>query len=140
MTRFIEVDQQTRLDINDVEFSAIRSQGAGGQNVNKVSTAIHLRFNIKTASLPEQTKARLLKMSDHRITSDGLIIIKSQATRSQETNKLTAIEHLVDLIKQANIVPKKRKATKPTKASVRRRLEHKANRKSVKQNRKKVSF
>jgi ribosome-associated protein len=114
---------------------AIRAQGAGGQNVNKVSTGIHLRFDINNSSLPDFYKARLLALDDYRISSGGIIIIKAQRYRSQEKNKIDSLLRLQTLIKAAGIVRKKRKATKPGKAAVEKRLESKTKRASIKKNR-----
>jgi len=110
---------------DEVSFSAIRAQGAGGQNVNKVSSAIHLRFDIKASSLPEFYKERLLALQDHRITKDGVIVIKSQEHRTQEMNKEAAIGRLVALIKQATVVQKARRPTKPSRSSQKKRMDKK---------------
>jgi ribosome-associated protein len=109
----------------EVSFSAIRAQGAGGQNVNKVSSAIHLRFDIKASSLPEFYKERLLALQDHRITKDGVIVIKSQEHRTQEMNREAAIGRLVALIKQATVVQKARRPTKPSRSSQKKRMDKK---------------
>ena len=114
-------------------FSAVRAQGAGGQNVNKVSSAIHLRFSIPDASLPADIKQRLLALRDHRITEDGVVVIKSQGSRSQEQNKLDAIARLQALVDSVSTPLKVRKATRPTSGSTRRRLEGKVARGQVKQ-------
>jgi ribosome-associated protein len=123
----------------EIEFSAIRSQGAGGQNVNKVSSAIHLRFSILDSSLPDAIKQRLMAMSDQRITAEGVVVIKAQTTRSQEQNKIDAIERLNALVNSVAVLPKARKATKPTRSSQRKRLDVKTTRGEVKRQRSKVS-
>ncbi len=126
------------LDPAEVDISAIRAQGAGGQNVNKVSSAVHLRFDVQASSLPEELKARLLALADSRISNEGVVIIKAQQHRSQEKNRGAALERLQELIEAAAHVPRARRATKPTRASRERRLEGKAVRSSVKAGRGKV--
>ncbi|MBY7797887.1 aminoacyl-tRNA hydrolase [Vibrio fluvialis] len=124
----------------EIEINAIRSAGNGGQNVNKVATAIHLRFDIQRSSLPAVYKERLLKISDSRITSDGVIVIKSQEFRTQLQNKEAALERLKELILSAMVVKKKRRATKPTLGSQRRRMDGKSKRGETKVLRKKVDY
>lgn len=124
---------------DEVEFSAIRAQGAGGQNVNKVSNAIHLRYCIPASSLPDAIKERLLALSDQRITVDGVVVIKAQTTRSLEQNKAEAMERLQTLVDSVAVLPKARKATKPTKSSQRKRVDSKAKRGDVKKLRGRVS-
>ncbi|PLY03749.1 MAG: aminoacyl-tRNA hydrolase [Desulfuromonas sp.] len=136
----ISISPNTRIPLEEIELSAIRSQGAGGQHVNKTSTGIHLRFDIGNSSLPEEIKQRLLQRADRRITADGVVIIKSQQGRSQARNRIAALDSLAELVRSVLRVPKKRKATKPTKSSVTRRIEQKKGRGETKRLRQKVDF
>jgi len=119
----------------EVDISAIRAQGSGGQNVNKVSSAIHLRFDIPASSLPEDVKERLLALRDKRITADGVLIIKAQGHRTQDMNRLDAYARLQDIVQSVVLPPKPRRATRPTRASKERRLQDKSQRSSIKESR-----
>ena len=136
----IFISNQVQLGDWEVEMSAVRAQGAGGQNVNKVSSAIHLRFDINASSLPPFYKERLLALRDSRITSDGVIVIKAQQYRTQEQNRADALERLTELIRSVTKVEKARRPTRPTLGSKKRRLEGKSKRGAIKAGRGKVDF
>ncbi|MGK9174810.1 aminoacyl-tRNA hydrolase [Yokenella regensburgei] len=134
----IVLSRHATITDDELEITAVRAQGAGGQHVNKASTAIHLRFDIRASGLPDFYKERLLGASHHLITADGVVIIKAQEYRSQEMNREAAIARLVALINELTVVQKSRRATRPTRASKERRLASKSQKSSVKALRGKV--
>ena len=134
----IEISRTVAIPDEELEITAVRAQGAGGQHVNKSSTAIHLRFDIRASSLPEYYKTRLLEASHHLISQEGWVVIKAQEYRSQEMNREAAIARLVAIIKELTVAQKSRRATRPTRASKERRLTGKAQKASVKALRGKV--
>ena len=134
----LNISRKINIPEAEIEIQAVHAQGAGGQNVNKVSSAIHLRFDIRASSLPESYKERLLALKDRRISSAGVVIIKAQRFRSQPKNREDALDRLRELVQSVAVVRKERKATKPTKGAQQRRLESKTKRGRTKLLRKKV--
>lgn len=135
----LQITQMVVIPDDEIELNAIRSQGSGGQNVNKVSSAIHLRFDIQASSLPEFYKAELLKLTDSRITKEGVIVIKAQTHRTQEKNRTEALSRLQQLVKSVGVFKKKRKATKPSRRAKAKRVDSKTKRGKTKALRGKVS-
>jgi len=134
----LEILERVSIPDDEIKIHAIRAQGAGGQHVNKVSSAVHLRFDIRGSSLPDEFKERLLRLRDRRISTDGVIIIKAQQFRSQEKNRADALNRLQKLIRAAIVIPKKRKPSRQSRASIKRRLETKTRRGRIKSLRRKV--
>ncbi len=135
----MEISNRLRIPDEEIEFVPIRARGAGGQNVNKVSSAIHLRFDIHASTLPEGVKAKLLTLTDGRISKEGIVVIKAQTHRTQEKNRTEALERLKELIRRATVTRKKRLPTKPTRSSQRKRVDGKTKRGQLKRLRGKVT-
>lgn len=136
----IQITPTLQIDESELQFEYVRASGPGGQNVNKVATAVQLRFDVNTSSLPDNIKDRLAKLAGKRVTNDGVLILEAKRYRTQEQNREDAVRRFVELVRKSTIKPKKRVKTKPTKASQERRIKEKKQRGEIKKNRQKKSF
>ncbi len=128
----LHITDRLTIPLAEIQFDAVRSQGAGGQNVNKVASAIQLRYDIAASSLPDEIKERLLAISDQRITQDGVVVIKAQSSRRQEQNRAEALSRLQQLVRTVAVVPKRRRPTRPSRSAKRKRIEKKKQRGAIK--------
>ncbi|MBP7961743.1 MAG: aminoacyl-tRNA hydrolase [Caldilineaceae bacterium] len=128
----LHITNRLTIPLAEIQFDAVRSQGAGGQNVNKVASAIQLRYDIAASSLPDEIKERLLAISDQRITQDGVVVIKAQSSRRQEQNRAEALSRLQQLVRTVAVVPKRRRPTRPSRSAKRKRIEKKKQRGAIK--------
>lgn len=135
----LKINDNLSIPLEEIAWQAVRSQGAGGQNVNKVSSAVHLRFDVTASSLPEQVKARVLALNDKRLTKDGIIVLKAQQHRRQDQNHADALERLALIIREAAKVPAARRPTRPSRSSVRKRLDKKTRHASLKAGRGRIN-
>ena len=136
----IEISPSIKIDDNELHFDYIRASGPGGQNVNKVATAVQLRFDVRASSLPQEVKSRLMHLAGKRMTDDGVLLIEAKQFRTQEHNREDALHRLIALVRKALVKPKARKKTKPTKASKEKRLQSKKRRGEIKKSRQSKSF